>query len=146
MSVGHRQAHYRLNREAYVQRNTRVLRERRWRWARRLADYLTLHPCVDCATRDIPILEFDHLDPAEKVESVTALARRGAAWKNIEAETAKCAVRCANCHRRRTAAQFNWPKRSFSPERVGGPEQTRTADPCDANAVLSQLSYRPGTV
>jgi hypothetical protein len=26
---------------------------------------------------------------------------------------------------------------------TGGPERTRTADPCNANAVLSQLSYRP---
>jgi hypothetical protein len=35
------------------------------------------------------------------------------------------------------------PVRENRRGRGGGPERTRTADPCDANAVLSQLSYRP---
>jgi CubicO group peptidase (beta-lactamase class C family) len=32
------------------------------------------------------------------------------AWANIQEEIAKSDVRCANCHRRRTALQFDWPK------------------------------------
>ena len=31
-------------------------------------------------------------------------------WSSIEEEIAKCEVRCANCHRQRTALQFGWPK------------------------------------
>jgi hypothetical protein len=51
---------------------------------------------------------------------VTALARQGCAWSKVEAEMTKCDVRCANCHRRRTAAQFDWPKRRWLAQtRVG---------------------------
>jgi hypothetical protein len=37
------------------------------------------------------------------------LAGRGYPWTTVENELAKCQVRCANCHRRRTAVQFDWP-------------------------------------
>ena len=35
---------------------------------------------------------------------------RYASWSALELEIAKCDVRCANDHRRRTAAQFGWRK------------------------------------
>ena len=37
------------------------------------------------------------------------MSQRAYTWPTVEAEIAKCDIRCANCHRRRTAAQFNWP-------------------------------------
>jgi hypothetical protein len=112
----YRQAHYRLNREAYIQRNNRVLAHRRGRWVQLLWEYLERHPCVDCGVKDARVLEFDHRDPLTKLESVSLVARQGIAWQRIEAEIAKCDVRCANCHRRRTALQFDWPKGRFSAE------------------------------
>jgi hypothetical protein len=66
----------------------------------RILDYLLHHPCVDCGESDPVVLEFDHL--GEKVDNVSGLARRMVRWELIEAEIAKCEVRCANCHRRRT--------------------------------------------
>jgi hypothetical protein len=107
----YRREHYALNRDAYIERNTRVLLNRQWAWYRRVWNYLSSHPCVDCGHADPRVLEFDHRDRKTKVESVSVLAHRGGRWANIEAEIRKCDVRCANCHRRRTATQFNWRKR-----------------------------------
>ena len=52
-------------------------------------------------------VQFDHVR-GEKSENVGNLVAGGYPWSRIEAEIAKCEVRCANCHWRRTAKQFNW--------------------------------------
>jgi hypothetical protein len=107
----YRQAHYRLNQAEYLERNTRLLQQRRRGLVHRVWEYLRLNACVDCGLTDPRVLEFDHRDPTIKRDSVTWLAHRGYRWAVVEAEIAKCDVRCANCHRRRTARQFDWPKR-----------------------------------
>lgn len=67
-------------------------------------NYLKAHPCIDCGEPDIVVLDFDHVR-GEKLHNVSDMIRRGAALQRIEAEIAKCDVRCANCHRRKTAAR-----------------------------------------
>ncbi len=57
-------------------------------------------PCVDCGLLDLLLLEFDHI--GDKRGNVIAMARRGCALKTLQNEIARCQVRCANCHRRRT--------------------------------------------
>jgi hypothetical protein len=74
----------------------------------RLSAYLQAHPCVDCGEADLRVLDFDHRDSAHKLEAVGRLIGLRASWRRIQAEIDKCDVRCANCHRRRTAAQWNW--------------------------------------
>jgi hypothetical protein len=59
--------------------------------------------CVDCGERDPVVLEFDHRGP--KRGSVTQMAWWGASIAAIDAEIAQCDIRCANCHRRVTAAR-----------------------------------------
>lgn len=71
-------------------------------------EYLRTHPCVDCGETDIVVLEFDHLDPTTKTASVSRAMNANWTIAKIEAEMAKCVVRCANCHRRRTAKQFGY--------------------------------------
>lgn len=66
-----------------------------------LADY----PCVDCGEADIVVLDFDHL--GEKKANVVDLAWGEHCIASIEQEIAGCAVRCANCHRRRTCRTLN---------------------------------------
>ena len=66
------------------------------------------NPCVDCNEADPIVLEFDHRDDVEKIAEVGKLVANGYKWETIKEEIDKCDVRCANCHRRRTAKQFNW--------------------------------------
>ena len=93
---------YEVNREQHKanvrRRNNRVRGEH----MARLGRYLLEHPCVDCGEADVRVLEFDHDDPASKLNEVTRLANLSLPWWRVEAEIAKCSVRCANCHRRRT--------------------------------------------
>lgn len=86
--------------DANVQRRNKRVRAD---YRQRLADYLLDHPCVDCGEPDVRVLDFDHEDPAHKLDEVARLVGNGIAWARVEAEIAKCSVRCANCHRRRTA-------------------------------------------
>jgi hypothetical protein len=66
--------------------------------------YKATHPCVDCGETDPLVLDFDHVY-GEKAFNLSA-CKTLAVGRVIE-EIAKCDVRCANCHRRRTAQQNN---------------------------------------
>jgi hypothetical protein len=74
----------------------------------RVIEYLRSHPCVDCGETDPVVLDFDHVDRFTKRWDIAGRIGYGLAWRTIQAEIAKCVVRCANCHRRRTARQFGW--------------------------------------
>lgn len=101
--------HYRRNRGAYLDKAGRRNARERDRFARFLLDYFRDHPCVDCGATDPRILEFDHREGVEKVAAINTLLKTQA-WDAMVAEIAKCDVRCANCHRRRTARQFGWSR------------------------------------
>ena len=75
----------------------------------RVDEYLLTHPCVDCGVTDLVVLEFDHVRGV-KVGDVSALVTSGYPWTKIEAEIAKCDVRCANCHRRVTVERRKKPQ------------------------------------
>lgn len=67
--------------------------------------YLSWNPCVDCGEKDAVVLDFDHRDPGKKRTDIANLIAVGYSWEAIKIEIDKCDVRCANCHRRKTAKE-----------------------------------------
>lgn len=68
--------------------------------------------CTDCGYRAHPrALDFDHRDGALKTFNVSKILRSTQDWNRIQAEIDKCDVRCANCHRIRTAQENHWANR-----------------------------------
>lgn len=109
------------NREIYAISSERRSLLRRHRMARREAarqmilEFLESHPCVDCGEVDPVVLDFDHNDRSQKIIEVTEVPYLGWALDRLKAEIDKCTVRCANCHRRKTAKENNsWKLRATS--------------------------------
>ena len=64
---------------------------------------------MDCGESDPIVLDFDHSKGRRKRAAIADLVRGGALrWGTILREIEKCEVRCANCHRRRTATELGW--------------------------------------
>lgn len=74
--------------------------------------YLCDHPCVDCGNSDFRVLEFDHVR-GHKTDEISHLLSQGCGWPRIEAEIAKCEVRCANCHRIKTLERGKWWRHNY---------------------------------
>ena len=77
--------------EIYKERNRRLVYA-----------HLAGHPCVDCAESDIIVLDFDHIR-GSKLSSISRMINDCVSIAKLRAEMEKCEVRCANCHRRKTA-------------------------------------------
>ena len=103
----YRREHYLANKADYVRRAVAQINGRRVMNRIEILRYLSAHPCVDCGEADLVVLEFDHLDPKDKIKPVGRLAMTKR-WATVRREIDKCEVRCVNCHRRRTAVQFGW--------------------------------------
>jgi hypothetical protein len=91
------QARYRLTKDQYRLRDD-ALRARNQEAVRA---YLESHPCVDCPVTDPDVLTFDHIR-GKKLGNVSDMAKHSRSLKTIFEEIAKCQVRCANCHLKKT--------------------------------------------
>ena len=86
----------------YNKHNLIAKRHKRRRF---LIDYFSKHPCVDCGEANPVVLEFDHIkEKGEKDAQVSKLINNKP-MSVVMSEIAKCEVRCANCHRKQTAAR-----------------------------------------
>ena len=104
--------HYQKNKDVYIRkarvRNKKVLDQiQRYVWK-----YLSKHPCVDCSESDIVVLEFDH--QGDKKYSLNEIIKERGSLLKVKQEIEKCIVRCANCHRRKTAKDYGWKKLNFT--------------------------------
>jgi hypothetical protein len=76
----------------------------------KINEYLLLHPCLDCKNDNLIVLEFDHREPDKKNKAILEMLSTGYSWNKILKEIEKCDVRCANCHRIKTAKQLGYNK------------------------------------
>ncbi len=74
-----------------------------------ILSYLKINTCIDCPESDPVCLDFDHVSGV-KTRNIAVLIHAGVSLQNLKLEMEKCVVRCANCHRRKTAKDFNWFK------------------------------------
>jgi hypothetical protein len=95
----HYERHHSRRRAAIVAWN----RRRRDEHARLVYEFVLSHPCVDCGESDPIVLECDHIR-GQKRAAVEHLVSVACSRDVLVSELEKCVVRCANCHRRRTAA------------------------------------------
>lgn len=69
-------------------------------------NYLNKNPCIDCGESDLCCLDFDHVS-GNKFHNVSVMIPTYC-LRVLKKEIDKCEVRCANCHRRKTAKDQNW--------------------------------------
>jgi len=105
--------HYESNKASYIARSHArdavVIADNQ----KKLAAYLACHPCIDCGNADIRVLEFDHIR-GTKSGNLSLMVKESHAWATIEAEIAKCEVRCANCHQIKTSERGGFWRSCFS--------------------------------
>ena len=101
--------HYLKNVSYYKEKSKKYSKMIRDRNKKIVCDYLSTHPCIDCGEKDIVVLDFDHRENKDIAISVAIVN-----WSSnrLINEIKKCDVRCANCHRRKTAKDFNWWKQN----------------------------------
>lgn len=105
-----RRQHYRRNSVKHNKRRRVHQMEYLLRNRQLMDSYLAAQACADCGNDNPVVLEFDHVRGSKRYD-VSTMARSGWSWRRILQEIAKCEIRCANCHRIRTAVQRGWKGR-----------------------------------
>jgi len=95
--------HYKNNSDCYKQR----AKEYRIKLKERFSEWLSDKSCIDCGEKDPIVLDCDHVRDQKKF-NISEMLNDARPWELILEELAKCEIRCANCHRRKTAKQFSW--------------------------------------
>ena len=94
-----------------VRENNKRLKMRNMEY---VCNILSKSGCVICGESDPVVLDFDHITGFIKEDTISNLIKRNASIENIQLEIDKCQILCANCHRRKTAQDFNWFKLKFT--------------------------------
>lgn len=100
----YRKQHYLENKQRYLKKALTWNRKQRKVLRNYLFEILSKSQCIDCGEKDIIVLDFDHV--SDKKFGISLMFRHRHSVKSISDELKKCVVRCANCHRRKTAREF----------------------------------------
>lgn len=99
----YRKQHYLQNKKKYIEKANKWNTKQRDLLRKYLYELLARSQCIDCGEKDIIVLEFDHL--RNKKISIANMFRNRYSISAIEQEIKKCVIRCANCHRKKTAKE-----------------------------------------
>jgi hypothetical protein len=94
--------YYRENREKHIRVNVERVTKARLIALEVAGAHLVTNRCMDCGEGDIRVLDFDHRPGTGKTQNVMYLVHNGYSIERVQAEIAKCDVRCRNCHARVT--------------------------------------------
>lgn len=100
---------------ARASKNGKIYLDRLFAWK---VEYVANHggcSWEDCEVKHPVMIEFDHIDRAEKTYDISVMIRKGMSIQMIEKEAEKCRLLCANHHRLHTAHQMGWRIASVSP-------------------------------
>jgi hypothetical protein len=101
--------YYRSNKAHAIAYSNKVKWRTRARALKFVMDFVEVAGgCKTCGEKDFRCIEFDHRDPLTKKFAISKMVGAGYGIKRIAAEIEKCDILCANCHKKRTAEQFNW--------------------------------------
>jgi hypothetical protein len=72
---------------------------------KKLLEYMEGKKCETCGYDDVRALEFDHIAPVDKADSISNLLYAKMNWERAMEEMKKCRILCSNCHSLHTAEQ-----------------------------------------
>ena len=104
----YRKQHYLQNKKKYIAKAHKWNKKQKEILGKYLFDILSESKCIDCREKDIIVLDFDHV--TNKRFGIAEMYRNCYSLKAVEDEIKKCVVRCANCHRRKTAREIGYWK------------------------------------
>ncbi len=99
--------YYNENKEKHIKETSKRTKQYNKIKRKEIFNYFKENPCVDCGETNPIVLEFDHRNSEEKEYNISEIIMNKS-WKIVLNEIAKCDVRCANCHRIKTAKQFGY--------------------------------------
>lgn len=100
--------HYLANKKLYLKRAKAGKKKSIYRNREYVFDILKNSACVDCGEDNPVVLEFDHDKSQRKRGAISNLISHAVSIKVLKTEISKCMIRCANCHRIKTAQEENW--------------------------------------
>jgi hypothetical protein len=100
--------YYKENKEYHKKQVTKRKKSEILKARKFIFEYLKYNSCIDCGEKDPVCLEFDHI--TDKKMCISRMAGAGYSVKTIKIEISKCVIRCANCHRKKTAKELGWYK------------------------------------
>lgn len=90
----------------YYRKHLKLYKDKNTKRKKMLLDFvnsLKNKQCMDCGIVYPPyVMDFDHRDPSEKINTISRIIRDMWSKKRILSEIEKCDLICANCHRIRT--------------------------------------------